>query len=93
MQATYVVIFKARLKQNVTGCYEYFGRWLREKAQSEYGCLDFIAVGDGQTELAISYWKTRADIYRWRHDVWHQRAQKLGKSLWYESYDVTIAAL
>jgi len=40
--------------------------------------------------ITVSYWKTLADIARWKSQAEHQGAQRMGKSDWYENYTVRI---
>ncbi len=56
---------------------------MRDLALNQYGCLDFIAVTEGDREVAISYWQCEADILTWKADPEHQRAQELGRKRWY----------
>jgi quinol monooxygenase YgiN len=52
----YAVIFRA--KPGVQD--EEYGKTvarMRELAFDKYGCLDFIAVTEGDQEVAISYWE------------------------------------
>ena len=88
----YAVIFRA-----TTGSQdEEYGKTvtrMRELALSTYGCLDFIAVTEGNQELAISFWKDEASIHRWKQDAAHRSAQELGKTKWYESYSVDVVEI
>ena len=63
---------------------------MRELAFEKYGCLDFIAVTEGDQEVAISYWKDEESIVNWKKDSEHALAQELGRSKWYESYLVQV---
>ncbi len=40
--------------------------------------------------ITISYWNTKADILNWKNNLEHLKAQKLGKDLWYDSYNIRI---
>lgn len=88
----YAVIFKA-----ITGVQddEYLQTvaTMRELAFNKYGCIDFIAVTEGNQEIAISYWHNEQDIQNWHQDSKHQLAQKLGRSKWYKSYCVEVLEL
>ena len=66
---------------------------MREIAFSTYGCLEFVAVTEGDQEIAISYWQDEESIQRWREDVAHKLAQERGKTKWYESYNVDVAKI
>ena len=85
----YAVIFKATVAQFDD---EYFrvAEKLRELAFSKYGCLDFVAVTEGNEEIAISYWETMQQIRDWKNDPEHKLAQQAGRNKWYKSYCVEI---
>ena len=85
----YAVIFKAQIKtQDPT--YASTAERLRELALQEYGCLEFTSTTQGSREIAISYWPSKTHIQAWKNNAEHQQAQALGKSGWYESYQVEI---
>lgn len=86
----YVVIFRAQIKELDTD-YSVTAAKLRELALSQFGCLDFHAVTEGNHEIAISYWPDEDSIKKWKQYSDHLMAQKLGREKWYESYSVTIA--
>ena len=85
----YAVIFKAKIKTLDT-TYQSTADRLRELALQEYGCLEFTSTAEGSREIAISYWPSKAHIQAWKNNPEHQQAQALGKSRWYESYQVEI---
>ena len=67
---------------------------MRELAFEKYHCIDFIsATTDDGEEIAISYWPDEATIIRWRKDAEHATAQSLGRSHWYDSYDVQVVEI
>jgi len=66
---------------------------MRELAFDEYGCLDFIAVTEGDQEIAISYWENEESIKKWKSDSEHTIAQESGRSKWYESYIVQVVEI
>ena len=88
----YAVIFRA-----ITGAQDNdYGKTvnkLRELAFDTYGCLDFIAVTEGNQEIAISYWKDEESIQQWKNDPVHVAAQRLGRAKWYESYSIDVVEL
>jgi len=85
----YAVIFKATVAQLDE---EYFrmAQKLRKLAFSKYGCLDFVAVTEGDEEIAVSYWETMQQIRDWKNDPEHRLAQQAGRNQWYKSYSVEI---
>jgi heme-degrading monooxygenase HmoA len=66
---------------------------MRKLAFENYGCLDFIAVTEGEQEIAISYWENEDSIQRWHQDAQHVTAQKLGQDHWYNSYVVEVVEI
>jgi heme-degrading monooxygenase HmoA len=66
---------------------------MRELAFEKYGCLDFIAATEGDTEIAISYWPNEAAIIAWKSDPEHNEAQQLGRNQWYDGYTVQVVEI
>ncbi len=66
---------------------------LRALAISQYGCIDFTSVTEGDKEIAISYWQSTQQIKAWKQDPQHLLAQHLGHSKWYKSYQVEIVKI
>ena len=85
----YAVIFKAEIKK-LDGHYSETAQRMRKLAQSKYGCTEFIAVTEGNQEIAISYWQDLEQIAKWKQDAEHLVAQQLGQSVWYQSYRVQV---
>jgi heme-degrading monooxygenase HmoA len=90
--ARYVVIFKATIR-TLDAEYSATAQRMREKAFADYGCVDFVAVSEGDQEIALSYWNSLDDIARWKNDSEHQRAQQLGREKWYRDFSVEIAQI
>lgn len=93
----YAVIFKAEMKATLLdkqsdeyAQYADLAARLRERAQKEYGCLEFTSCTEGNKEIAISYWPDVESIKAWKNDVEHLKAQQLGKENWYQAYKVEI---
>ena len=88
----FAVIFRA--KSGIQGAqYGETVERMRELAFEEYGCIDFVAVTEGEQEIAISYWESEEAIKLWKSNAEHTIAQELGKSKWYESYTVQVAEI
>ena len=85
----YVVIFKAKIKQ-LDARYFQTAQQLRLKALQEYGCLQFEALTEHDAEIALSYWQDLAAIQAWQQDAEHLVAQQLGKTEWYQSFQVEV---
>lgn len=85
----FAVIFKARTLE-LDRQYGEMVEIMRDLAFTKYGCLDFIAVSEGEQEIAISYWQCEQDIQAWYDDSKHRVAQQLGREKWYQSYTVEV---
>ena len=61
-----------------------------ELAQQQDG---FIAFESAKQEIGItvSYWRDLESIKQWRNRVEHREAQRLGRELWYDSFELHIA--
>lgn len=85
----YAVIFTAEVALLDSEYSETASR-MREIAMAEYGCTEFISTTEGNNEIAISYWPSLDAIRAWKSNPDHLRAQALGKSRWYKSYNVQV---
>lgn len=90
--ARLVVIFRAQTKE-LDADYAATAAMLRELALTQFGCLEFIAVTEGDQEITLSYWRDEADILRWKRQADHKLAQRLGRERWYHSYTVQMATI
>lgn len=88
----FAVIFKAKTGQQ-DAQYSETVAIMRDIAFREYHCQDFIAVTEGNQEIAISYWLSEDDIKRWHENAKHAVAQRLGREKWYQSYVVEVAEI
>ena len=86
----YAVIFRAEMA-SLDEAYADTARRMRELAMERYGCRDFVACTEGDTEIAISYWDSEEQILAWKRDPEHRAAQREGRSRWYRSYSVQVA--
>jgi len=85
----YAVIFMAEIAQLDDEYYRIAAR-MRELAQGQYGCVEFVSVAEGEREITISYWDSEAQIRAWKQDPEHLLAQDAGRSKWYKSYTVQV---
>jgi len=85
----YAVIFRAEINEFDQSYFDIAAR-MQELAKSKYGCLEFTALTEGNQEIAISYWESENQIIAWKQDPEHKKAQELGRSKWYKSYQVQI---
>ena len=85
----YAVIFTAEIAE-IDEQYFSMAKKMRDKAISEYNCIEFTSVCEGGQEIAISYWPDRGSIRLWKEDAEHLVAQNLGIRKWYQSYAVKV---
>jgi len=85
-----VVIFRAKLRE-LDPEYSRLAVRLRELARDQFGCLEFIAVSEAGTEIALSYWPDEASVRAWKQHAEHMLAQELGRKRWYDAYTVQVA--
>ncbi len=88
----YAVIFRAKVGQQDQAYFDAVAR-MRTLAFDKYGCLDFIAVTEGEQEVAISYWPDQASIQAWKSDPEHLLAQQQGRAQWYADYKVQVVRI
>ena len=86
----FVVIFRAKAR-DLDAEYSAMAAQMRQLALTQFGCLDFTAVTEGDQEIALSYWPDEASIRAWKQHTDHLMAQKLGRERWYASYSVEVA--
>lgn len=85
----FAVIFKAEINE-LDAEYTEVAERMRNLAINEYGCTEFTALTEGDTEIAISYWEDDDQIRKWKQNAEHLSAQAKGKSKWYKSYTVQV---
>ena len=85
----YAVIFRASINE-LSDKYLEQAKYLRELAINKYGCVEFTSVTEDKQEIAISYWKDKESIEKWKNDPEHLQAQDLGRTEFYSSYQVQV---
>lgn len=85
----FAVIFRAQIK-NLDEDYKQMATRLRERAITDYNCIEFSCATEENAEITISYWNTLDDITRWKQDPEHLKAQQLGGERWYQNYSVDV---
>ena len=88
----YAVIFKAQIKE-LDQNYSETAKRMQELALQKYGCIEFLSLTEGDQEISISYWKTLEHIQQWKQNAEHLQAQAMGKSKWYNNYQVEIVEI
>lgn len=87
-----VVIFRARVRALDEAYFRMAAR-MRELALTEFGCLAFHAVTEGEHEVALSYWPSEEAIRAWKAHPEHLLAQQAGRERWYADYSVQVATI
>lgn len=88
----FAVIFKAEIRE-LDQTYHETAKRMQDLALQKYGCMDFLSVTEGNTEISISYWETQEQIQQWKQNSEHLQAQSLGKSKWYRTYQVEVVEI
>jgi heme-degrading monooxygenase HmoA len=85
----YAVIFTSIRTEGDNG-YGMMAERMVELAAQQPG---FLGVESARDELGVtvSYWQDLESIQRWKQQVEHREAQRLGRSEWYASYRVRVA--
>jgi heme-degrading monooxygenase HmoA len=86
----FIVIFRAKIRALDPEYTETAAR-MRELALSQFGCVEFQSVLEGDDEIALSYWPDEESIRAWKAHPEHVAAQRKGKERWYKSCVVQVA--
>ena len=84
----YAVIFTSTQTDQLDG-YSETADAIEELAEQQPGYLGMEHAKE-ELGITISYWKTKEDIARWKANLDHKQAQKMGRDQWYASYRVRI---
>ena len=85
----YAVVFTAIPSEAQEGYDETVQR-MHELAKGSSGFLGMESAGN-DFEITVSYWKDEESILHWKQNAKHQVAQEMGKSKWYEAFQVRVA--
>jgi len=85
----YAVIFTSHRTGDDNG-YGQMAERMVELASKQPG---FLGVESAREEVGItvSYWSDLASIKRWKDNIKHREAQKMGIEKWYVSFKIRIA--
>lgn len=86
----YAVIFSAARSADGEG-YEEASAEMRARAAAMPGFLGIESKTDSSGGVTVSYWRDLDDVKRWREDLRHRRAQRLGREKWYETFEIRVA--
>lgn len=85
----YAVIFTSQRTEGDQGYAEVAARMV-ELAATQPGFLGIETAGR-DVAITVSYWADLASIKRWRADLDHREARRLGHERWYSSFHVRVA--
>ncbi len=85
----FAVIFSSHRKKGDKG-YDAMANRMVELARNQPG---FLGIESAREELGItvSYWSDLKSIRRWKSNLEHMEAQRLGKERWYSSFKTRIS--
>jgi len=87
----YAVLFSAQRTGGDKG-YSKMAGTMKDLAKKQPGFLGIESAENiNGFEITVSYWDSEESIRAWKEDVEHRVAQKQGKKLWYEHYEIRIA--
>lgn len=87
----YAVIFTA-LRTDGDNGYEVMAEKMLELAARQLGFLGIESAREG-VGITVSYWEDLESIKKWKENLEHQEAQKLGRESWYSSFKIRIASV
>lgn len=86
----YAVIFTYTNSDNQEG-YADLSKELNQLVLDEEGFLGVEDYSNETESVAISYWRTKADIHRWQTSKGHLLAKQFAKETWYKNFVTKIA--
>lgn len=87
----FAVIFTSK-RRDGDGGYEEMARRMFELALAQPGCLGAESARDASGfGLTVAYFADEAAIAAWRNHAEHRIAQDLGRTRWYEHYELRVA--
>ena len=85
----YAVIFTT-LRTNVEAGYIETANRMEKLAQEQEGYLGIESARE-KLGITVSYWESLDAILKWKNNIEHTEARKLGKELWYKQYQLRIS--
>lgn len=85
----YAVIFTSHRRDNDSG-YSQMAERMVELASRQPGFLGIESARE-DVGITVSYWSDLESIQRWKDNIDHQEAQKVGVEKWYTSFKTRIA--
>jgi heme-degrading monooxygenase HmoA len=88
------VIFMSRRNGADEAGYSTAAAAMERLAAVQPGYLGFVSTrGADGIGIAVSYWQDDAAARAWRDQPEHARIRDLGRSRWYDSYSLAVAAV
>jgi heme-degrading monooxygenase HmoA len=89
-----VVVFVSQLRDTDHAGYSAAADAMEALAALQPGYLGFVAArGANGVGIAVSYWSDDAAARAWRDQPDHARIRDLGRTDWYDSYALSVAAV
>ncbi len=85
----YAVIFTSKKIDEDRG-YNEMSKRMVELVSKQDGFLGFESARE-EVGITVSYWRDIESIEKWKNNLEHQEAQKLGRKIWYRRYKIRIA--
>lgn len=85
----YAVIFTSVLS-DADDAYAEMANNMVDLAKIQSGFLGFETSRE-ETGISVSYWKDLDSIKKWKNNLDHMYAQKMGKEKWYKEYKTRIS--
>jgi heme-degrading monooxygenase HmoA len=85
----YAVIFTS-IRTNGDNGYGAMASKMVELASKQPGFLGLESARE-EVGITVSYWSDLESIKKWKENIEHQRAQKLGREKWYSSFKTRIS--
>ena len=92
MKSNYYAVIFSSVRTNIDDGYEEIAKKMIELAKKQKGFIDYESA-IGNIGISISYWEDLKSIEKWKNNIEHQNAIKMGKEKWYNSYKVRIAKI
>ncbi len=85
----FAVIFTSHRTEGDAGYGKMANRMI-ELASKQIGFLGVESAREN-VGITVSYWSDLESIKKWKENIEHEEAQKLGREKWYASYKVRIS--
>ena len=85
----YAVIFTT-LRTTIEEGYIETANRMEKLAQEQEGYLGIESARE-KLGITVSYWESLDAILKWKNNIEHSEARKMGKELWYKQYQLRIS--